>query len=141
MRTFSTKSDFYLTHLGFHVGVMQYNGITGNITLYMVRCPLNMSKVIKDRIIKISKELDEQVLVRLKRVLEHYKIDYEVCKRVITQIDLEYLLVGKKTPTQVSKAVRAYKLGLRDKLGDEEYMMSYLRQDFMEIIYLYYLGM
>lgn len=141
MRTFSTKSDFYLTHLGFHVGVMQYDGNAGDITLYMVRCPLNMSKVIKDRIIKISKELDEQVLVRLKRVLEHYKIDYEVCKRVITQIDLEYLLVGKKTPTQVSKAVRAYKLGLRDKLGDEEYMMSYLRQDFMEIIYLYYLGM
>lgn len=141
MRTFSTKSDFYLTHLGFHVGVMQYNGITGNITLYMVRCPLNMSKVIKDRVIKISKELDEQVLVNLKRVLEHYKVDYEVCKRLITQVDLEYLLVGKKTPTQVSKAVRAYKLGLRDKLGDEEYMMSYLRQDYMEVIYLYYLGM
>ena len=141
MRTFSTKSDFYLTHLGFHVGVMKYDGNIGDITLYMVRCPLNMSKAIKNKIIETSKEFDEQVLVRLKRVLEHYKVDYEVCKRVITQVDLEYLLVGKKTPTQVSKAVRAYKLGLKDKLNDEEFMMLYLRQDFMEIIYLYYLGM
>lgn len=141
MRTFVTKSDFYLTHLGFHVGVMQYDGKTGDITLYMVRCPLNMSKVIKDKVIKISKELDEQVLARLKRVLEHYKVDYEVCKRVITQLDLEYLLVGKKTPTQVSKAVRTYKLGLKDRLDDEQFMMAYLRQDFMEIVYLYYLGL
>lgn len=140
VKSYVTSSDYYVTHKGFHIGFMQYDGISGEIKLCMLRIDLGLPHIVRDRLVYISRTSRVDVMAKLAEVLEYSNIGYEVCIRIITQADLQFLAVGRQINSQVRGAARAYFSDLNGDIADEVYMKELTRKPYMDIIYLYYLG-
>ena len=140
VKSYVTSSDYYVTHKGFHIGFMQYDGISGEIKLCMLRIDLGLPHTVRDRLVYISRTSRVDVMAKLAEVLEYSNIGYEVCIRIITQADLQFLAVGRQINSQVRSAARAYFSDLNGDITDEVYMKELTRKPFMDVIYLYYLG-
>lgn len=140
MKSYVTRSDYYMTHLGVHIGFIQYDGFEQNIKLCMLRIDLSIPKTVRELLVGISRSYRTKVVEKMIEVLERYGIKYEVCLRIITQADLEYLTVGKKVPAVVKRAAKAYKIYGKKDLTDEDFMKKLTRESFMDNIYLYYLS-
>ena len=78
---------------------------------------------------------------RMAEFLEFHNIGYDLCIREITQDDLVHLSAGRKVPSHVRAAARTYISERKGSVHDEAYMKEFTRRPFMDVIYLYYLGM
>ena len=118
VKSYVTSSDYYVTHKGFHIGFMQYDGISGEIKLCMLRVDLGLPHTVRDKLVYISRTSRVDVMAKLVEVLEYSNIGYEVCIRII----------------------RAYFSDLTGDIADDVFMKELTRKPFMDVIYLYYLG-
>lgn len=141
VKSYVTRSEYYLTHKGYHVGFMQYDGTTKEIKLCMLRIPLGVPGFVRDKAVEISRVSRVNVLPKIAELLEHYGIGYELCVRVITQVDLQYLAVSNRVNSQLRGALRLYFSEISNvDITDEVLMKELTRKPFMDVIYLYYLG-
>ena len=141
VKSYVTRSEYYLTHKGYHVGFMQYDGTTKEIKLCMLRIPLGVPGFVRDKAVEISRVSRVNVLPKIAELLEHYGIGYELCVRIITQVDLQYLVVSNRVNSQLRGALRLYFSEISNvDITDEVFMKELTRKPFMDVIYLYYLG-
>lgn len=141
VKSYVTRSEYYLTHKGYHVGFMQYDGTTKEIKLCMLRMPLGVPGFVRDKAVEISRVSRVNVLPKIAELLEHYGIGYELCVRIITQVDLQYLAVSNRVNSQLRGALRLYFSEISNvDITDEVLMKELTRKPFMDVIYLYYLG-
>lgn len=141
VKSYVTRSEYYLTHKGYHVGFMQYDGTTKEIKLCMLRIPLGVPGFVRDKAVEISRVSRVNVLPKIAELLEHYGIEYELCVRIITQVDLQYLAVSNRVNSQLRGALRLYFSEISNvDITDEVLMKELTRKPFMDVIYLYYLG-
>lgn len=141
VKSYVTRSEYYLTHKGYHVGFMQYDGTTKEIKLCMLRIPLSVPGFVRDKAVEISRVSRVNVLPKIAELLEHYGIGYELCVRIITQVDLQYLAVSNRVNSQLRGALRLYFSEISNvDIADEVLMKELTRKPFMDVIYLYYLG-
>ena len=133
--------SFRTFDLRYHVGFMQYDGTTKEIKLCMLRIPLGVPGFVRDKAVEISRVSRVNVLPKIAELLEHYGIGYELCVRIITQVDLQYLAVSNRVNSQLRGALRMYfsEISHAD-ITDEVLMKELTRKPFMDVIYLYYLG-
>lgn len=141
VKSYVTRSEYYLTHKGYHVGFMQYDGTTKEIKLCMLRIPLGVPGFVRDKAVEISRVSRVNVLPKIAELLEHYGIEYELCVRIITQVDLQYLAVSNRVNSQLRGALRLYFSEISNvDITDAVLMKELTRKPFMDVIYLYYLG-
>lgn len=141
VRSYVTRSDYYVTHLGVHVGFMQYDGTSCVIRLCMLRVDLGITSAVRDSLVKITRTYSTRVMQSMVDFLELHNIGYDLCIREITQDDLMHLRAGRKVPSHVRAAARTYFKEKKGSVHDEAYMKEFTRRPFMDVIYLYYLGM
>ena len=77
VKSYVTRSEYYLTHKGYHVGFMQYDGTTKEIKLCMLRIPLGVPMFVVGKVVEISRVSRVNVLPKMAELLEHYGIEYE----------------------------------------------------------------
>lgn len=107
----------------------------------MLRIPLGVPGFVRDKAVEISRVSRVNVLPKIAELLEHYGIGYELCVRIITQVDLQYLAVSNRINNQLRGALRMYFSEiLHADITDEVFMKELTRKPFMDVIYLYYLG-
>lgn len=141
VKSYVTRSGYYVTHLGVHIGFMQYDGTSCVIRLCMLRIDLGITSAARDSLVEISRAYKTQVMQRMADFLEFHNIGYDLCIREITQDDLAHLSAGRKVPSHVRAAARTYISERKGSVHDEAYMKEFTRRPFMDVIYLYYLGM
>ena len=123
VKSYVTRSEYYLTHKGYHVGFMQYDGTTKEIKLCMLRIPLSVPGFVRDKAVEISRVSRVNVLPKIAELLE------------------QYLAVSNRVNSQLRGALRLYFSEISNvDITDEVLMKELTRKPFMDVIYLYYLG-